>query len=220
MILQGKFNESYYLDSIEQIVCSSLEESKVTKIDLIRDSRNSSNIANIECGGDILSNHPDRQARIEKISKTLKYKMSLLTKEELNDKFGLTGAKNGMYGKSHTEISKQKISQAIKKHYLDKESPLKGVPLSKERVNKLSEMAKQRKGDKNPFYGKKHTQEVKDKLAASRKGKTPSNITPVLIHGVYYASLREAHDALGTPVVTIRHRVLSNSPKFIDWKYA
>lgn len=47
-----------------------------------------------------------------------------------------------------------------------------GVPKSSEHRQKLSEWAKTRTGEKNPFYGKKHTEEVKEHLRKINLGNT------------------------------------------------
>lgn len=61
--------------------------------------------------------------------------------------FGCFGEKNGMYGKIHSEETKQKISSS--------------------RKNKLV-------GSENPFYGKHHSEESKEKISKNNKGKKTS----------------------------------------------
>lgn len=105
--------------------------------------------------------------------------------------YGLTGEKNGMYGKKHTEDAKMKISEANKgrpssnkgKHISEetkrkmseklrgKPAWNKGVPMSDEQKRKLSESMK---GNQN-HKGKRHTKEAKDKISKVHKGKTPWN---------------------------------------------
>lgn len=51
-------------------------------------------------------------------------------------------------------------------------------PITKERhklVRQTEEYKKKISGPNNPFYGKKHTEEVKQKMSESRKGKIPWN---------------------------------------------
>lgn len=47
----------------------------------------------------------------------------------------------------------------------------KGIPKSIECKIKLSNLAKAKIGDKNPFFGKKHSQETKDKISKANKKK-------------------------------------------------
>ena len=54
-------------------------------------------------------------------------------------------------------------------------SPLKGIQLSEETKKKLSEAGKKRIGNKNGFYGKKHSEETKKRISDARKGGTSWN---------------------------------------------
>jgi hypothetical protein len=49
------------------------------------------------------------------------------------------GQLNPMYGKSHSEETKQKLSTAAKERYKNSSSPLKGTKLSEERKAKIAE---------------------------------------------------------------------------------
>ena len=80
-----------------------------------------------------------------KISETLKGK--------------LAGEKNPMYGKHHSEATREKISKAEKGKYV-----------SEETRRKLSEASK---GNKN-MLGKKHSEETKKKIGEKSKGRYPS----------------------------------------------
>jgi hypothetical protein len=51
----------------------------------------------------------------------------------------------------------------------------------------MSEMAKLRTGDKNPFYGKKHSEKTKKQISDKNKGKYMGGMErPVIIDGVWY----------------------------------
>lgn len=63
----------------------------------------------------------------------------------------------------HSEVSREKHKNSIKAyHKTDK---------AKEGHEKFVNMLKNSVGDKNPFYGKKHSQETKDLMSSKRKGK-------------------------------------------------
>lgn len=61
---------------------------------------------------------------------------------------------------------------------------MKDVKLSQEHRQRLSESAKQRTGDKNPFYGKTHSDNTKKKLSEDAKGRI-GKLNPNYRHGEY-----------------------------------
>ena len=84
--------------------------------------------------------------------------------------------KNPMFGKHHTSETRKKISENHNPNIYTKERAEKisfanrGKPKSEEHKRKLSECAKQRTGEKNPFYGKHHTKEtIMNNSVAHRK---------------------------------------------------
>lgn len=94
---------------------------------------------------------------------------------ELNSRYpngyNLTDGGLGTLGFRHTDGEKQKISESICRArdsgriYTEERSrkiseALKGKKFSDEHRRKLSEFAKTRTGEKNPFYGKTHSQET------------------------------------------------------------
>lgn len=92
-------------------------------------------------GGDIFHSLPlERQQQIRE-------------KASQNNK----GEKNGMYGKHHSEETKQKLRQ-VNKDYTKTESFRQTMSLVTT-------------GEKNGMYGKKHTEESKKKMSDSKKGK-------------------------------------------------
>ena len=103
-------------------------------------------------GGDNLSRNPNRISIIEKIKNSIKDTLCGLTPDEKRILWGKLGELNPMYGKKHTEQSLLKMSLASKgnKYAL-------GSIRSVEARKKLSELASARTGNKNPFFGKCHT---------------------------------------------------------------
>lgn len=80
----------------------------------------------------------------------------------------LSREKHPMLGKHHSEESKKKMSNAKK----GKPSHNKGKPMSEETKKKLSESKKGlQSGEKNPMFGKHHSDETKQKISKIHKGK-------------------------------------------------
>lgn len=68
-------------------------------------------------------------------------------------------------------------------------------------------------GDKNPFYGKKHTQETREKMSKKAKerfkngNKWSGKIVLNIETGIYYDSARDASECLGVPHSTLKSRL-------------
>lgn len=141
-------------------------------------------------GGDNLSNHPEKENIIKKMTKTLNEKISLMTKEERRLKWGRSGEKNPNWkgGISTKEIF---CSGCGKK-----------VSIGHSKCSKCTKI-----GDGNPFYGKKHSEEFKKSLSRKKTGipNTHQN-KKVRINGVEYRSMRDAAQALGVSVSLITYR--------------
>ena len=177
-------------------------------------------------GGDILSNHPDREDIIKRITNTINNNYSKMTDQEKKEKHGQQGQKNGMFGKTHEEARKN-ISQKNKGI-----SKNLGIKRSDETKKKISNFAKTRTGSKNPFYGKgkssienpnfgkKISDEAKKNISEKNKGKkhieTSKKIT---IDDINYNSLSEASEKLKIPIPTISWRIKSKTKKFENYKY-
>lgn len=171
---------------------------------------------NLRCGGDngnILSNEIK-----SKISKTLIGKM--------------VGKSNPFYGKTHTNETKQKISQkkigiklseehksklgrSGKDHHLygvtGEANPLYGYKHSE----KFCEDIRNRQlGDNNSFKGKHHTDESKLKIQNSCKQSKKCSID-----GLEFKSIKAASRHFNIPNSTIKQRLKSLNPLFSEWKF-
>ena len=77
-----------------------------------------------------------------------------------------------------------------------------------------------RYGDKNPFFGKKHSEENIQKSSERMTGTyNGEQNKPIVIDGIEYMSLGEASKILKILIGTIRHRVLSKNPKYKNYHY-
>lgn len=173
------------------------------------------NIGRSARGGDNLTDNPRREAIVEQMRQTLLERYGKMTAAERKRSHGRPGAINGMFGKTHSQEAKKKMSDAN----IGKVRRI-GFKLSPEQIKTLSNCAKLRTGDKNPFFGKTHSQSAKKKMSEAKIGNVPANAKPISISGTRYGSYREASDALDIPVVTIRWRVISENPKYTEWKFA
>ena len=171
--------------------------------------------------GDTKTSHPRREEIIEKTRITIQKNMGEMPDEERKKKFGQLGDKNGMFGKTHSEEVKQKAREKIYTEDVRNKMSVSAKIKFQERPDlkeNLSNYAAQRTGDKNPFFGKKHSEEYK-KTASDRMRsiKPPSRIT-IKINDKKYESYGDASKDLGVGVTTIRWRCLSDNEKFKEYK--
>ena len=198
--------------------CETEEEAKEVELSYLQDLSIRDTIYNLNfnnSGGDLLSHHPDKDAIREKIKDSQKETMLKMTSEERKLKYGKKGEKNGMFGKTHTEQVKNKLSKIHKGN-----TYRKGILLSNETKQKMSEFAKTRTGEKNPFYGKHHSQETIEKIKQKSLGRLPPNTIKININDIEYESISEAARQLNMAAPTVLWRLKSKNPKFDNYKYA
>ena len=75
------------------------------------------------------------------------------------------------------------------------------------------------RGERNPFYGRNHSEETKAVISRKNKGKMPPNARQVTVDRIVYQSCSEAARSLGVATATIQNRVNSDSPKFSEYVY-
>ena len=80
--------------------------------------------------------------------------------DSYNNGYNMTLGGSGSKGCFQTEESKKKISEKTK----GRKGSMLGKHLTEKQRKKVSEFAKTRTGDKNPFYGKVHSEEAKKKI--------------------------------------------------------
>lgn len=80
--------------------------------------------------------------------------------DSYNNGYNMTLGGSGSNGGFQTEESKRKISEKAK----GRKGSMLGRHLTEEQKNKISNFAKTRTGEKNPFYGKTHSEETKLKI--------------------------------------------------------
>ena len=171
--------------------------------------------------GDTKTNHPRRKEIIEKTKSTLHELYSEMSPEEKKQKYGNCGNKNGMFGKTHSEEVRKKLKERKYSEQTKEKMSLSAIKKFEKRPDlkeNLSKNAQLRTGEKNPFYGKKHSEETRQKIAEKNKGKVPTNAIKIVINDKEYSSYHEASYDLGIPHTTIRWRCMSDNVKFKDYK--
>lgn len=198
-------------------------------LDYLKPYEKGFNIGKSSSGGDNLSNNPNREEIIEKIKKGLKETISNMSEEERKEKWSRPGKENSNYGNKWTDEMKEESSKYWKKVAKKGLCPfskrkgrtnkeLYGEEKAKEISEKLSKLASERTGEKNPFYNKTHSKEAKEKIGKANKGRKPNNRVKISIDDEIYDSYHDASMALSISVTTIRWRCLSTNPKFINYK--
>jgi len=213
---------AYNLDGEDKFVyeiihtCDTEEEAKEIELKYLTNISIREYLYNLNfnnSGGDLLSNHPDKDKIREKILKSFSETISKMSTEERKQKYGKNGEKNGMFGKTHTEEVRKMNSE------LKKENTYRiGKKASDETRQKMSENAKLKIGEKNPFYGKHHSEETIQKIKEKNKGRLPPNNKEITIDGFFYISMAEASRQLNIPVPTILWRINSKNTKFKKYK--
>ena len=168
------------------------------------------NTSKVASGGDLLSYHPNRSEICKQISQTLKYKYA-------NGKIilpSVVGTLNPNYKRGHTiKISVNCKScgdvRVTQTQLADNLCP--------------SCTAALRVKDKNPFYGKTHTEETRQVIASKARqraldkqsnGIQADNAVPIFAYGIFYPSCKAAAKALYVSSGTIWHRL-----KSLNWDF-
>ena len=159
------------------------------------------NIGLKSSGGDNLTNNPNKDKIIKKMTESVRKRYDLMTNEEKKEK--------------HSQPMENNPNWRGGVSFKYCECGVKIKPINETCIN-----CRDKSGVNNPFFGKQHSDETKKKLSESRKGTYhgEQNI-PIIIDGVEYRSAGEASKILNIPMVTIRWRVLSKNKKFDNYKY-
>lgn len=170
------------------------------------------NIGRDSVGGDNLSDHPNKTVIVEKMTASLHVRYNALGPEERTRIYGRPGKLNGMFGKHQPQHVREAVSKAQKGN-----TWRLGSKLTEKQKENLSDRARLRIGEKNPFYGKIHSPATKLLLAQARRGKTPTNIRAVKVGQEVFPSVAAAakhHDI--SPALVV-HRVKRDS--YPEWGY-
>jgi group I intron endonuclease len=220
--LQRSFNKYGEDKFIFEILClypydKTIVAEEQKWIDNLNSKKNGFNIADAAFG-DILTNHPDKENIKKRISEGLLRKNALLSPEERKEKWAQCGDKNGMFGGTHSQEARDKIAKAQKDiRILTGHGATFGIKKSEVHRQKISEIAKGRTGEKNSFYGRKHSEKTKAILSEKQKGIIPTNAKRISVDGIEYAHRRDASVATGIKQETLWYRANSNNFPNIKW---
>lgn len=157
------------------------------------------NIGKKSSGGDNISNNPNRDEIVLKIKEANQVRMLVLTEEERRERFGKCMEENsnwrGGTTYSYCECGIRKKPKAI-----------------------TCGKCRDRSGVNNPFYGKTHSDETRQKLREHANSRTvkPSNSKKVLADGVLYWTASEAARSHNITRGLVNYRCNSNR---YDWKF-
>lgn len=192
------------------------------------------NIGLSACGGDTLTNHPQRETIIEKIKQGTIRRFENRTEEEKQRYIdNITGEKNPNYGNKWNDEQIKRASEYRKKHPPSEEHVQKMIAGSKrawQDPDYKKRWSKNREGEGNSFYGKHHSEETANRIREAKKhqffNSTPEeryNKNPqtraVSIDGVIYFGVSEAARQLGVCPATIVFRIKSKNKKFVNYFY-
>lgn len=225
-ILQKSFNKhgesAFAFTILEEVNQSDLLTLEDKYIELYNTKSTGYNIANAG-GGDCISKHPDNAVIRSNMSRIMKRKWERMSDEQRDAHASkYKGTNNHMYGRTHSESTRLLISRILTGNKLSEETKEKmRNSFTKERKANLSAHAHNRTGDKNPFYGKSHTESTKQKISqkALDRGFMPIGNREFTIDDIKYRSLNEAHKHTGISISVIRWRLNSPNKKFEMYKY-
>jgi len=190
--LQRAFNK-YKEVNFEFILIETCYNYQIREQELLNsiDFKDSYNVSKSATGGDLISNHPNREKIIKKTTEILlkapRRKKCYKKENNPNWKGGLTFCKCG-----------NRINS----------------------ISKTCHKCQDTTGKNNPFYGKKHTKEAKEKMRKAKLNRYSGNQQKVIIiNNVEFISINEASRQLKIPASTIYYRINSKNKKFSNYNY-
>jgi group I intron endonuclease len=150
-------------------------------------------------GGDNLTHHPHRDVIIEKMTKTVNETVAKMSKKDKLERWSRPGEKNPNWKGG---VSSPKCNDCGKQ-----------LRYGHKYCSYCSKL-----GQRNAFYGKKHTDEYKQKASEKRKGTLPANANPIVLNGVSYVSQADAARKLHVSIGTISNWINKKFKKNTDIK--
>lgn len=171
-----KHGESNFtIDILEHVKADKLLVREQYYLDLLQPYDNGYNIGKMASGGDNLTSHPNKKNIIANITRAVRkrYKqMTLEDRKKYSDK--MKGENNPNYGNKWNEAQRQKMSERRMGQRSSKATREKISKIVKKRWESEEYKDKQSKrmtGSGNPFYGKQHSEETKQKIREKNSGR-------------------------------------------------
>jgi group I intron endonuclease len=190
--------DSFDFEVVEECELNNLLACEQKYLDLLPEY----NVGIKSSGGDNLTNNPNRDEIINKMTSSIRDKYSKLTREEVM-KIHSKPMESNPNWKGGVTYNYCKCGKRI-------------VYKAKSCIKCLN-----REGENNPFYGKHHTEENKAYLSKINKERPVNEKCQriVIIDDVEYSSLKEASEKTGINWGTIRFRALSKNKRFENYKF-
>jgi len=160
------------------------------------------NVSKHASGGDLLSYHPDKKDIRQRINETHTKTINDMTKKEKQLKWGKFKNDNSNWKNGKTYFTCPKCKRKIRTN----------------KTLKTCIKCRDYNGNKNPFYGKAHSEKTKQELRSKMSGKKPTNSLRVFIDGKIFLSCSDASKYVGCSVATITNRI--RNEKFPTYKFA
>ena len=144
-------------------------------------------------GGDNLTNNPNREDIIRRITATVRSRVTTMSDEERKRIWSRPMVKNPNWkGGTSTYHC---INCGKETAYYAKRC-----------------LICSKQGDLNSFYGKHHSDETKKRLSELRLGKLPTNSLKVIVNGIEYGSFNQAAKAYNVSAATISNWLKGRKP--------
>lgn len=201
-ILQRAWNK-YGSDNIIFEIVEICEEEELIDLEQQYLNKNPAyNIGKYASGGDNITKNPNRSEIVNSIVNAIKTRYSKMSDQEKKDVYGRSLDKNPSW--------KGGISMCYCK--------ICGIKISQNAEYCKDHIVYDRAKEKNAFYGKTHSEQVKKSISEKNKGRKPTNMRQVIIDGIIYESLSEASKQTGIPSPTILWRINSKNKKFQNYQ--
>lgn len=173
-------------------------------------------LVNMTDGGDGANGHIHSKETREKISKgNTGKKASEETKQKMRKIMTgkYIGEKSSMFGKTHSEENKKKISERMRGN-----NHMFGKTHSEKTKKKMSERMR---GENNHRFGKKASEETKKKMSEKRSGEKHPNAQKVIcnITNKIYNCIKDAAEDIGVNVNTLRGYLCGHRPNKTSLRY-